>query len=109
MRRTWQAQKFLEDISRLLKDLPYYVQELVEDLHIYLRSEQRHVTGCWECSSKNRWKRVYCQASGREQMPWRFFEKGDREIAMNYRPVNLTTLVCKTLERIIIDRMGGYL
>lgn len=37
------------------------------------------------------------------------FKKGSRIIAANYRPVSLTSVVCKVLERLIRDRIAKYL
>ena len=37
------------------------------------------------------------------------FKKGDRKLPSNYRPVSLTSICCKTLERIIRDNIIKYL
>ena len=33
------------------------------------------------------------------------YKKGDRSLASNYRPVSLTSVVCKLLERLIRDEL----
>ena len=37
------------------------------------------------------------------------YKKGDRQSASNYRPISLTSVVCKTFERIIRDRLVDHL
>ena len=37
------------------------------------------------------------------------YKKGGREIGGNYRPISLTSVVCKTIERIIRDTLVDYL
>lgn len=37
------------------------------------------------------------------------YKKGDKLNAENYRPISLTSVVCKTMERIIVDRMIKFL
>ena len=37
------------------------------------------------------------------------FKKGSRNKSVNYRPVNLTAVICKLLETIIRDHMMGFL
>lgn len=37
------------------------------------------------------------------------FKKGDKADALNYRPVSLTSILCKQLEHIIVSQMNGYL
>jgi hypothetical protein len=37
------------------------------------------------------------------------FKKGSRLVAANYRPVSLTSVMCKLLEGIIRDRFLDYL
>ena len=37
------------------------------------------------------------------------YKKGGREIGGNYRPISLTSVVCKTMERIIRDTLVDYL
>ena len=37
------------------------------------------------------------------------FKKGDRHQAKNYRPVSLTSVVCKTLESMICDKIMCHL
>jgi len=37
------------------------------------------------------------------------FKKGSRYSPLNYRPISLTSVCCKTLERIIVDRLYEYL
>ena len=37
------------------------------------------------------------------------FKKGSRHLSLNYRPISLTSVCCKTLERIIVDGLTEYL
>ena len=37
------------------------------------------------------------------------FKKGSRNMSVNYRPVSLTSVICKLLEAIIRDHMMGFL
>ena len=37
------------------------------------------------------------------------FKKGSRSDPLNYRPISLTSVCCKTMERIVADRLVGYL
>ena len=37
------------------------------------------------------------------------YKKGSRSLASNYRPVSLTSIVCKTMERLIIDHIIEYM
>ena len=37
------------------------------------------------------------------------FKKGSRNKSENYRPVSLTSVICKLLERLIIDHMVDFL
>ena len=37
------------------------------------------------------------------------FKKGSRNKSVNYRPVSLTSVICKLLERIIRDHMMDFL
>jgi hypothetical protein len=52
---------------------------------------------------------------GRVPSQWRdanvspIFKKGSRVVAANYRPVSLTSIVCKVLESLIRDRLMTYL
>jgi hypothetical protein len=54
-------------------------------------------------------------AEGRVPVQWKeanispIFKKGSRVIAANYRPVSLTSVVCKVLESIVRDRFMQYL
>ena len=36
-------------------------------------------------------------------------KKGDRSVALNYRPISLTSIICKTLEHIIAHNIHSYL
>ena len=38
-----------------------------------------------------------------------FFKKGSRNKSVNYRPVSLTSVICKLLESIIRDHMMDFL
>lgn len=48
-------------------------------------------------------------ASGTLPIKWKqanitpIFKKGDRTIASNYRPISLTSVACKILERIVVE------
>jgi len=52
---------------------------------------------------------------GKVPLEWKYaivkplFKKGDKRVVSNYRPVSLTSIVCKTLERIIRDNITEYL
>ena len=37
------------------------------------------------------------------------FKKGSRRVALNYRPVSLTSVVCKAMERVVVKQLYGYL
>ena len=37
------------------------------------------------------------------------YKKGDKSRACNYRPISLTSIVCKIMERVIYDTMQSYL
>ena len=37
------------------------------------------------------------------------FKNGSRSDSLNYRPVTLTSVCCKVLERIIVSQLAGYL
>ena len=37
------------------------------------------------------------------------FKKGDRNLPSNYRPINLTLVICKVLESVIRDKVFEYL
>ena len=39
----------------------------------------------------------------------RLFKKGSRNKFVNYRPVSLTSFICKVLETIIMDHMMDFL
>ena len=36
-------------------------------------------------------------------------KKGNKKIASNYRPVSITSILCRTLEKIIRDSMASFL
>ena len=60
--------------------------------------------------------KIYNQSINESQLPkkWKdavispIFKKGDRLTPGNYRPVSLTSIVCKTLERIIVDQLSKH-
>ena len=46
---------------------------------------------------------------GGEPLWYLFFKKGDRSSPANYRPISLSSVVCKTLEHIISSNIYCYL
>ena len=46
------------------------------------------------------WKKAHISA---------VFKKGDRELPSNYRPISLTSIVCKILESLLSDHIVDYL
>ena len=53
--------------------------------------------------------RALYQIIGGKQMLLRFFKKGEKYNAANYRPVSLTCICCKTLEHIIVSNINKHL
>ena len=47
--------------------------------------------------------------NGKKQTSYHFFKKGSRNKSENYRPVSLTSVICKLLERLIKDHMVEFL
>ena len=37
------------------------------------------------------------------------FKKGSRSLPLNYRPISLTSILCKVMERIVVEQMYDYL
>ena len=37
------------------------------------------------------------------------FKKGDKKLASNYRPVSLTSVICKTMEKLIRKRIVDHM
>jgi len=60
---------------------------------------------------------IFCRSVSHNEIPtdWKranvvpIFKKGERGKVENYRPISLTSLVCKVLESIIKDRIVSYL
>ena len=56
-----------------------------------------------------------CLKSGIIPQQWKdaiiapIFKKGDRSLAKNYRPVSLTSVICKVLEKIIVIQISEHL
>ena len=47
--------------------------------------------------------------SGEKQTSYHYLKKGSRNKSDNYRPVSLTSVICKLLERLIKDHMVDFL
>ena len=47
--------------------------------------------------------------TGKKQTSYHYFKKGSRNKSENYRPVSLTSVICKLLEKLIKDHMVDFL
>jgi hypothetical protein len=54
-------------------------------------------------------KRVVVPSEWKRANVTPIYKKGPRELSCNYRPVSLTSYICKVLESIIRDSMVDYL
>ena len=57
----------------------------------------------------NRYPVVYARLNGNKQISPQFSKIGSRLDPGNYRPVSLTSIVCKILEKIIIEVIVDFL
>ena len=100
---------------------PAIVEEKLGDLGVYklVGTDNMHprvlkeLKGCLSASLAD----IFTRSMATAEVPdeWKIanvtgiYKKGGREIGGNYRPISLTSVVCKTMERIIRDTLVDYL
>lgn len=110
-RHQWNELEFhIEQIAKILRNLkadkspgmdnihPRFLKELSEELAIPLKIifEKSFSTG----ELPKDWKKARITA---------IFKKGNKSLAGNYRPVSLTSIVCKVIEKIIRNHIVSYM
>lgn len=81
-----------QDVIRILKDIDLYKARGPDEIAPYVLKECTETPDKRLKSSESYWKRHHSRGSGKEQTLYLFLR--------NYRPVPLTTAVCKILEKI---------
>lgn len=95
-----------EDIEKLIQSLNVSKSQGPDNIHSRLLKEVKN-------SITKPLKIIFNQSLSQGQVPkvWKearitaIFKKGDKQYAGNYRPVSLTSVVCKMMEKIIRSRM----
>lgn len=98
------------EVEKLLKDLDEnkspspdgYHPRLLKELHAQLSSPLTDIfnTSIQERQIPYQWKQARVSA---------IHKKGDKKLASNYRPVSITSIVCRVLEKIIRNSIIEYL
>ena len=126
---------YTDENTNYIPDLPNYQGEILENiqftvseiktrldkLNIYksMGPDEVHPRVLKNCSSVISviLEKIYTKSMDTGIVPedWRsanitaIFKKGNRQITSNYRPISLTSVVCKTFERIVRDRLVDHL
>ena len=99
-----------EEVEKLLKNLIPHKAPGLDGLHPRILKEMAEVISY---PITEIFKKSF--ASGELPSKWLqavitpIFKKGDRSDASNYRPVSLTSIICKTLEKIIVKHIINHL
>ena len=99
-----------EDVEKLLKDLKPHKAPGLDNFHpAVLRNAAESISYPLT--------KIFQMSLEHSELPKKWlqavivplFKKGSRSIASNYRPVSLTSILCKTLERIIVKHIIAHL
>ena len=99
-----------EQVVQVLKDLRIDKSPGIDGIHPHILKElSDSISYPLSLNFQN------CLKSGIIPQQWKdaiiapIFKKGDRSLAKNYRPVSLTSVICKVLEKIIVIQISEHL
>ena len=106
----WQIRISIEEIKKVMKELDERKAIRPDEVSGYILKECRQemaesIHDIFECSIKTgkvpkKWRRA-------DIMP--IYKNGNKEEPLNYRPVSLTSMVCKICEKVIKKQWNEYL